>query len=262
MAQQSTKIPVFLTDGQKNIINSPIENKLIYKINGFSYVNHQVLVDLLNKTFDYAWNWVIIDKGINETYKFKKSKYNNTSSDDEYKSYYSWVLGELSYPSITEDKKIIWIKKQAFGGKPLIGDAKIQSQNFKSASSDALKKAASLIGFARNVYMDENIYKQIMEAEEAYDSWSEDNSILFKDQLLVLEKLNKAVGEEKFTEYVKDFCTETLLYSRFGQITPSNINNFIDYLDEKKLLNDSAAVISPLESTTPQTNSTEAFFPN
>jgi len=258
MGNVDNKVPAFLTETQRSIINKDIEKPLIYQINGFDYVNHNVIINILNKAFDYSWNWTIIDKGIEETHTFKRSRING-GNNEEYRSYYAWVLGELSYPVFTADSKNpIWIKKQAFGGKPLIGEAKVQSQTYKSASSDALKKAASILGIAKNVYMDEKVYKQIMEEESAYDSWTDENQILYRDQLEILKEFQKSCGDsDKFIEHVNAFCRETLMYSKLGQITPSNIGYFIDYLDEKNLL---AAAPESSQDQNTQTNKAITIF--
>lgn len=234
--QYKDKGPNFLSNRQKKIIGEPIDESLIYSFEGNSYVGHQVITELLNKTFDYAWSWKIIDKGIEEAREYakkNKNNYNNNDNNSETskpKTYYAWVLGELTYP-VYDDKadRYVWISKQSFGGKQIVGNAKVQSQNFKSASSDALKKAASLIGFAKNVYMSPEMYKAILDEEIGKDSWNNENVNYYKDEIVFMNTIKSKFGEDKFNSIIKQYCDETDYYTVYGSITPSNITEFIEW---------------------------------
>jgi hypothetical protein len=229
-------VPEFLTSQQRNIISSEIPSDLVQKFEGFDYVNHFVIVELLNKAFDYAWSWEVLAKGIEEVRNYKSKNYNNaTPAQDMPKTYYAWVQGRLTVP-IVKNGQVIYISKDAFGGVPCIGAAKIQSQNFKSASSDALKKAASLFGFARNIYMDSKSYKKILEEEASVDAWTEQNVEAFKQEVLCLQKARKALGQDVIQKHIDNYCNETSNYTKFGYIGPSNISGFIEYMVSKKII--------------------------
>jgi hypothetical protein len=236
MALYIPGVPEFLTQQQRSIISSEIPSNLIQKFEGFDYVNHFVLIELLNKAFDYSWSWQVVDKGIEEVRNYKSKNYNNVSQDSQPKTYYVWVQGRLTVPIVRGDQ-ILYITKEAFGGVPCIGAAKVQSQNFKSASSDALKKAASLFGFARNIYMDSKSYKKILEEEAAIDSWTEQNIEAFKQELLCFQTVAKQLGKAVLQDHINNFCKETSEYTKFGTIGPSNIISFLNYLTDRNIVN-------------------------
>ena len=55
----------FLTKEQIATIKEPIPPNLVFTDpGGNKYVNHNVITEILNKVFNYAWKWEIIDKGI------------------------------------------------------------------------------------------------------------------------------------------------------------------------------------------------------
>lgn len=235
MALYIPGIPEFLTPQQRNVISSEIPANLIQKFEGFDYVNHFVIIELLNKAFDYSWSWQVVDKGIEEVKNYKTKSYNNASQDPPPKTYYAWVQGRLTVPVI-KNGQVLYITKEAFGGVPCIGAAKLQSQNFKSASSDALKKAASLFGFARNIYMDAKSYQKILEEEAAIDSWTEQNIEAFKQELLCFQSAAKQLGKDVLQNHIEAFCKETSEYTKFGTIGPSNIVSFLNYLSAKNII--------------------------
>ena len=118
----------------------------------------------------------------------------------------------------------------------LTGTAKNQQTAFKSASSDALKKAASLLGLAKNVYMDANTYNNLVRDEASYDDWDEESNKYFAKEIRMMQKFKEAVGAEKLQNYKNQFCDETGDYTTYGSIKPSNIRGFIEYLTNNNLL--------------------------
>lgn len=218
----------FLTKEQIAIIEEPIPNSLVFPDpGGNKYVNHNVIANKLNKIFNYTWKWEIIDKGIEKSPEFV-----NKRGEAFPPSYYAWVLGRLSYPvkdPITGS--IIWCYKEQFGGKQLVGNAKVQSQTFKSASSDALKKAASMIGIASNVYMSDNVLEALEESDA--DSWTEDKIAAFSEEVATMSAIKNEIGQEAFAQLINEFCNETEDYTEEGMITPSNIRHFLDWRSKR-----------------------------
>lgn len=231
----------FLTKQQVNLINEPIADDFIEQIDGFDYVGHPVLADKLNKIFNFAWSWKIIDHGIEEIKSYKKSFKNNKTynkqpqeneSANDIKSYYAWVLGELEIPVVSEGN-VVYIRKQCFGGKQILGNAKVQSQVLKSAASDAFKKAASMMGIARNVYMNSSMYKKILEEESMADAWTEDLYESYSYQINLVKETKEKLGNDNFNKLVNEFCSETDEYTTFGKISPSNICQFLDWFQRR-----------------------------
>ena len=101
----------------------------------FSYVTGFWMAGQLNALFDYNWDWDVLRENIGKTQ--------------------CWVLGRLTIHLEAEGGKYVTVYKEAFGGS----DIKMSSGNvidigddLKAASTDALKKSASLFGLAADVY--------------------------------------------------------------------------------------------------------------
>ena len=219
----------YLTDEQIGILKAPIPEELIEVLpDDNKYINHNVVTDILNKAFCHAWNWEIIDKGIEKTVGFVDKRGNKVQE-----GYYVWILGRLTYPvKDPATGSISWCYKEQFGGRQVVGNSKVQSQAYKSASSDALKKAASLLGIAPNVYMKKNIYETLEEAD--VDAWTPEKIQEMQEEIAKMREIKAELGEEKFNAVVKKFCTETEDYSKEGCITPSNVGHFIQWYGDLK----------------------------
>ena len=229
---QNPAIPEFISKFQKSLITDPIPDNLVFLDPGKNkYVTTMVVVDKLNEVFNFAWKWRIIDKGVEIGKQIK------AGSDP---GCYVWVLGELSCPvKDPQTGQIVWIEKQAFGGKQLVGGAKVQSQGYKSASSDALKKAASMLGIAPNVYMRDDVYTALFEDSDS-DTWNQNKAEIFSREIKRVESIKTKLGDEEFNSFVQEFCNETSNYTTYGKVTPSNIEAFLHYVDHK---NDTVAII-------------------
>ena len=218
----------FLTKEQIATIKEPIPPNLVFTDpGGNKYVNHNVITEILNKVFNYAWKWEIIDKGIETTQSFTNKK-----GELLPEQHYAWVLGRLSYP--VKDPvtgSVIWCYKEQFGGKTIVGNGKVQSQVFKSASSDALKKAASLIGLAPNVYMSDDVLEALEESDS--DSWTEDKISIFSEEVAKMSSIKAEIGEAEFINVIRHFCEDTEDYTQEGVITPSNIKHFLEWYNNQ-----------------------------
>lgn len=226
----------FFTEEQIKLIQAPIPEENILRLeDGTKYVNTNYVGYILDKVFDHAWNWVVIDKGIEEARVVGKALREGKKSGEC--GYYAWVLGELSYPAIHPiTKEIVFFKKQAFGTKDIVGTSKVQNQDFKAAGSDALKKAASMIGIARNVYMKDEYYENLLKEQQKDITWNETTKQKFAKQLGIFKQVKDQIGQEKLKEIVVNFCDETEDYSTYGAILPDNINHFIKYLVDNNII--------------------------
>ena len=125
------------------VLNKKTPAKFIKKRVGrggkyFDYVETGFVIEQLNKAFNNMWDFEIVDKQIGQ---------------DKI-----WVLGKLTVKFITPFG-IQTISKSQFGGSDVkrsngvvidIGD------DLKAAASDSLKKCASLLGIAKDVYFKED----------------------------------------------------------------------------------------------------------
>ena len=235
----------FLTSRQVNTILEPIDEKYIEEFEGLSYVSNSVVTNILNQVFNHAWSWEIIDQGIQTAIWFDKRQNKEMSGE------YCWVKGRLSMLMFVNNdpNNMVTVVKEAIGGKALIGNTKLQSQGFKSASSDALKKAASLLGVARNVYMKAATYRNIAYDEKTKDSWNDKTLNEFSKEISYVQKLKSKLGEKQFQNYINEYCIETENYSTYGMVTPCNIIPFLSYMDDLGLIDDVKNPIDVVEDS-------------
>lgn len=212
-----------LTEKQKNILKQEIPEKQIsITPDKFKYVSSPIIIAILNKAFDYVWNWEILDQKIEPCVPYPKHP--------QIEGSYAWVKGRLHYPFKNGDK-YDWAFKDAIGGKVIVGQAKVQSQVFKSASTDALKKAASLLGIAPNVYMSDELYTLLQEEALSEDTW---NTMELNRHANAIKRINQykdIIGEIALNDKKIEFCDEVGAYTVRGEITPSNVEEFAEYLD-------------------------------
>mgnify|MGYP002725529810 CR=1 FL=1 len=132
---QAISLPTEQIEGLKQPTAAPF--KYARKGKGgmtFTYVDIGYVTGMLNKIFGHMWTFEIKDKGIEKEYG------------------QVWVQGELKV--LCSDGKVI--TKQQFGSSDIKmdkgGKAMSVGDDLKSAASDAMKKCASMLGLAADVY--------------------------------------------------------------------------------------------------------------
>ena len=120
-----------------------------------SYIGGQTVIRLLNKAFNYQWSFEIVSEEIVPSVP-KLNKYAKAGQDPlEPQPPVVKVLGRLTIPGIGV--------KEQYGSKVLIGGASEQESAFKSASTDALKKCASLLGIGLELYGEDEGMDDVVE---------------------------------------------------------------------------------------------------
>lgn len=236
---------------QMEIINQGVPEPLIkYRDKGgrrYSYVELPVVTDILNRLFGNLWNWNILENCIHDT--------GITDQKNGITKRYVQVRGLLRVPmqDPNHPDQFIWVEREANGVHALLGgDIEIRSAAFKSASSDALKKAASSLGVARNVYMSDELLMTLdsLQAEEDQDIWTEQTIAALKPEYDKMVAFAKAHSDLNY--YKKIFCDETNNYTEYMQITPSNIKAFLSWVEEfDKRFVDSEPVQEPVIQPVP-----------
>jgi hypothetical protein len=122
-----------------------------------SYIGGHTVIRLLNKAFGLQWSFEIVTEEVKESQpkpmwdgwgKNRKPVLNQDGSQRmEAQPPVAKVLGRLTVPGLGV--------KEQYGSKVLIGGATEQESAFKSASTDALKKCASLFGIGLELYGDD-----------------------------------------------------------------------------------------------------------
>jgi hypothetical protein len=122
-----------------------------------SYIGGHTVIRLLNKAFNYQWSFEIVSEEVKQSVpkasfdgwgKNRKPKLDAQGNQIfEAQPPVAKVLGRLTVPGVGV--------KEQYGSKVLIGGATEQESAFKSASTDALKKCASLFGIGLELYGDD-----------------------------------------------------------------------------------------------------------
>lgn len=137
-----------------------------------SYISGATVIDILNNTFghlgwsaEYPHYWIESGKDFaqkeNQKYPFKKDANVSINALGDRICVQSqgdvcWAKCRLTIHLENSDGTIYSIVKEAFGSKAIIGKQSEQEHIFKSAQTDALKKAASLLGIGGDLYRGEN----------------------------------------------------------------------------------------------------------
>lgn len=137
-----------------------------------SYISGATVIDILNNTFGHlGWSaeypefWIEEGKDFiqkeNNRYPFKKEAQTSLNALGEKvcvqpQGSICWAKCRLTIFLKDERGSIFSIVKEAFGSKAIIGKQSEQEHIYKSAQTDALKKAASLLGIGGDLYRGEN----------------------------------------------------------------------------------------------------------
>lgn len=136
-----------------------------------SYIGGHTVIRLLNAAFNYQWSFEIVTEEIVES--LPKPAYDGWGKNRkpvmekvvvqeggqwvtkeihkmEPQPPVAKVLGRLTVPGLGV--------KEQYGSKVIIGGATEQESSFKSASTDAMKKCASLFGIGLELYMGDEEY--------------------------------------------------------------------------------------------------------
>lgn len=123
----------------------------------FTYVEHAWVTEQLNLAFGWAWNWEIVEWRVLP----------NEADPAEV-----MVLGRL-----TVQTQLGTVTKMQFGQKDVLRDKQSRplsiADDLKAASSDGLKKAASLLGLALDLYSDD-----ISRYQEPEPAWADQETLL------------------------------------------------------------------------------------
>ncbi len=201
MKKENNRLPSVFNEAQRRLISGKTPDKYIKKREGakgriFDYVEIGYVIDQLNKLTGFKWSFKIVDQQIGK---------------DQI-----WVKGRLVV--YTPDGKII---KEQYGSKII---AKYKGTDniidigadLKSAASDSLKKCASLLGIAQDVYWKQEIDETTLDytnppqngASEAREQTKADamtqkqRSLIFKlanEKGIDIQKLRKMFGVKSFT---------------------------------------------------------------
>lgn len=231
-----------LTERQKRILSTPIDKTFIqtrHELNQtLSYISTPYVITYLDVLFDGCWSYKIV-RAWSET---SRIDLNNEIKDGKSIIH---VLCELTYPlypqksypdEVITDTSPIWVTKSGTGSHVGIGREKVQSQAYKAAMSDALKKAATLIGIGRELYIKpgaptnydfESWLRRVTDPEQwtPYDNMMNEKAFNYLDQYYQDKKWTPEQIEQK----MNDFCVERNIMT----LSPAYVDDYILWLDKQ-----------------------------
>jgi recombination DNA repair RAD52 pathway protein len=202
------------------------------------YIGGHTVIRLLNKAFGYAWSFEIVqDEIVPSLPKVNKYKPNDPP---EAQPPVVKVLGRLTVPG--------YGVKEQFGSKVLVGGASEQESTFKSASTDALKKCATLFGIGLELYDDEEVSTAQVSttpapakapyAKQPYNkvaSTTPASTVKYEPaDINKIKELKDVLGITDNTQldpYAREFLDNQEV--TFKEITPTNIKAFNVFLSKK-----------------------------
>ncbi|UNY39852.1 DNA repair protein [Bacillus phage vB_BauM_KLEB27-3] len=170
-----------------------------------SYIGGSTVIDLLNEAFNYQWSFEIVREEVVESLPKLRTKWNREQKknepviDEQGNKVYdpqppvAKVLGRLTVPGLG-------IKEQ-YGSKVIIGGATEQESSFKAASTDAMKKCATLFGIGNELYRKAEQSTQQSSQTSSYKPQTKSSSYQTKKQDVV--KKQEPVVEVKKQEEVE-----------------------------------------------------------
>lgn len=120
----------------------------------FAYVPHGYVTSTLNKAFGFDWDWRILPNGAGDSYTYHPPVSTTHKGKTIERPGSIIVKGELTVRIRNPEnlsQVIATITREAFGEKEEV-NGMTWGAHIKSAASDALKKAATLIGIALDLY--------------------------------------------------------------------------------------------------------------
>ena len=230
----------------KNVIVEQIPQSLIKTRKGgggkeLSYIAGSTVIDLLNKAFGYCWSWEVKQQWIEKSIPYfntytkmpQKDQIVNPATGKkgawEEQGPVAHVLGTLTVHVTNKNGDIISISKDGYGSKSILGKQNDQESIYKAAGTDALKKAASLLGIGLELYRDEE--QQAYFDEINYeDPWTEEMQQKYSKQLTEISALSEKynIDDETMYEYCYAATNNTSYY-----VLPENIDIILKYIKEQ-----------------------------
>lgn len=178
----------------KSVLEEPVPQQLIQtrKVAGtdLQYVSGNFVIDCLNRAFGYLWSWSI-DKAWVQQSEPKKFKDRATGKEIVTPQVpVAHVIGTLTVFVKDTNGELIRISKTGAGSKSVIGGSSEQESIFKSASTDALKKAASLFGIGAQLYRDTK-EQEFFERSLSVYNWDDQTREYYASDITWLENCKK-----------------------------------------------------------------------
>lgn len=208
-----------------------------------SYVSGVTVTDILNNTFGpLGWTFETVSEWVQESIPFfdtyakvpDAEKVSHPSNGKKgawvNQAPVAWVKGRLIVYVEKEDGSLISVVKEAYGSKSIIGKQSEQEHIFKSAQTDALKKAASLLGIGAQLYRSTEEEQKYFEVLNRPIIWTEEvrsSSVLWDALMQKMHEKNLTLDDlNSYVEYYSEG-----LYVDIYAFPEQYMQKFIDYID-------------------------------
>ena len=178
-------------------------------LRGNSYLSISQVVTALNLAFNYDWDWDIIKYFKEENVMF--------------------CHGKLTARLYDENGNTHVITKEAIGGAVII--AKTYKDIYKSASSYAMKKAASYLNIGLDLAMKEEERLFALENNSRlYSIWTEETKAKHKDGWNFIEAIlsNEIMTQDDINDYIKAWSAGS--YLNIDMLSEEQFDSFIETL--------------------------------
>lgn len=218
-------------DSFKNYLMQEIPSELIKVRDGgrqkLSYISGSTVIDMLNYLTNYMWSWTVDSHWIQTSEPKFNPKYD---SEPKPQGPVAHVLGTLTVYLKDDKGNTIEIKKSASGSKSIIGGQSEQESIFKAAGTDALKKAASLLGIGAQLYRDEE-EQGYFTALNTKDPWDEPG--VWEAHESEREYLRSIMEENEYSTedmdaFVSDWSEGSI--AEIAYLDPTQLTDFVKYL--------------------------------
>lgn len=227
--------PLNISDSTKTMLQLKLPDSIIKEKNigktSLSYISGATVIDLLNRTFNYMWDFYILDQWITEGVDF----YNKYDKKVEKQGPVCHSKIRLVVKMMTEEGQMVELTKEACGSKAIIGKQSEQEHIFKSATTDALKKAASLLGIGHQLYRateDEEFFEMINEYDPELaqaEEWTDEALKTHKENLDYITQVCDEFSEEEFCTMLNIACGINSL----EEVTPVNIEKIVEFFKDQ-----------------------------
>lgn len=204
-----------------------------------SYISGATVIDILNTTFGHlGWSFDIIKEWKEESTPFfnkyskdtaNKVKHNGQDGAWENQGPVAWVHGKLTVYVEREDGTFHTISKEAFGSKSVIGKQSEQEHIFKSAQTDALKKAASLLGIGAELYRgeEEQAYYNVISKPIIWDEEHCNNSEVWQKLFSLASEYSWNTSDINY--YVSEYTEGS--YTNIYTLPEAYFEGLIEYIN-------------------------------
>lgn len=231
-----------------DVLQEPIPETLIKERDQgrtkLSYISGSTVIDYLNRAFGYlGWEWHVDQFWERKSTPKPPSKWereNKNLTEAVEQPPVVHCLGTLTVKVLDENGKEVEISKQGFGSKSVIGGQTEQESLYKAAGTDALKKAASLLGIGAQLYrtQEEQEYFDEMTYE---DPWTDEVLAQLKPERDFLSRVKKenAWTEEETDNFVCQWSEGA--FQSFAELGPQDFKDFVTYVKREMEAEESAS---------------------